>query len=114
MVTNLSITESKTITTASFGVQALAALAGVYPLRIVPRLVQLCSLLAGNTLSDDDNVESDAEGSERGSGEEDAKMATDESEDEEDVESETTAPKEEYRYNLLLLVCNKVREKLVR
>jgi hypothetical protein len=89
------------VTTASLGVQVLAAIAGVYPLQIVPRLVQLCSLLAGNTFSED--VESDAGGSERDDVEEDAKMTTDDSEDE-DEESESTTHKAEYRFNLLLLV----------
>jgi hypothetical protein len=96
----ISLTESKTVTTASFGVQALAAIAGVYPLLIVPRLVQLCALLVGTTHADGGGADSENEGSESDE-EEDAKMDGDESEDE-DEESEAT----KYRYNLLLLVHN--------
>lgn len=79
------------------GVQALAAIAGVYPLQIVPRLVQLSALLAGDSLSEeeDENEDDDMDESKRESDDDDS-----ESEDEE----ETEAPKEENRYTLLLLV----------
>eukprot|EP00026_Physarum_polycephalum_P000142 Phypoly_transcript_00142.p1 GENE.Phypoly_transcript_00142~~Phypoly_transcript_00142.p1 ORF type:complete len:2127 (+),score=276.73 Phypoly_transcript_00142:96-6476(+) len=101
------IKESKAVTTASFGVQALAAIAAVYPLLIVPRLVQLCALLVGTTHMDIEDVDSENEGSDSDEEEEDTKMDGDESEDE-DEESEAIKRKEEYRYNLLLLFVSEV------
>jgi hypothetical protein len=86
------------------GVQALAAIAGVYPLQIVPRLVQLCALLAGSSLADDEmEVDGEVEGDEEE--DEGKKQADDdESEDEDEEVVEAGSNKEEYRYNLLLLV----------
>lgn len=87
------------------GVQALAAIAGVYPLQIVPRLVQLCALLAGDSLGDEESEEDDdmddADGKKKESDEDDD---DDDDDSESEDEEETEAPKEENRYTLLLLV----------
>lgn len=94
--------ESKTIMTASMVVQALGAVAYIYPARVLPKLEQLCVLLAGNPASDEEE-----EDEEKDDNKEDEK-ADEESEEDDDMEEEDdgddSMQKEGYRFNLLLTV----------